>query len=57
MWLLVSSRSQNLNRIHLQQLEENEDEEKEPIDLEFTEQNTDPTMKLLSTLADRMYRK
>ena len=57
MWLLVSSRSQNLNRIHLQQLEENEDEEKEPIDLKFTEQNTDPTMKLLLTLADRMYRK
>ena len=38
-------------------LEENKDEEKEAIHLEFTEENADPTMKLLLTLDDRMYKK
>ena len=35
-------------------LKENDEEEKEPIDIEFTDQNTDPEMmKMLLTLDDQ----
>ena len=39
-------------------MEENNEEEKESIDIEFTEQEADPEMKKIDfTLDDRMYRK
>ena len=39
-------------------LEEKDEVEKEPIDIEFTEQKADPEMmKILSTLDDQVYKK
>ena len=47
--------SKTLIKYSSNSLEENDEEEKEPIDIEFTEQNADPEMmKMLLTLYDQM---
>ena len=50
--------SKTLIKYNSNNLEENDEEEKEPIDIEFTEQNADyEMMKMLLTLDNRMYKK
>ena len=53
-----TSSCQNFNKILQQCSEETDEEEKEPIDIEFTEQKADPEMmKMLLTLDDQVHKK